>query len=176
MSRQRGFTLIEILVVIVIMGILLLLSVVNLRSTQAQARDQERIADVTNIARHFEGLYATGTTSTSGYQGAAGAYPDKATVDNATAATDPTTILGPIDVKNLRAPNVAATDPESLITATIMGAQTPTPSQYIYVPYAFDNTGTEVLCIDSSLSCRRFEIYYQTEVDSTVRKVDSKYQ
>lgn len=175
MSRQRGFTLIEILVVIVIMGILLLLSVVNLRSTQAQARDQERIADVANIARHFEGLYSTGATSTSGYQGAAGSYPNKATVDNALAAADPTTILGPIDSKNLRAPNVTAPT-WSLTTATIMGTQTPTPSQYIYVPYAFDNTGTEVLCIDSSLSCRRFEIYYQTEVDSIVRKVDSKYQ
>lgn len=175
MSRQRGFTLIEILVVIVIMGILLLLSVVNLRNTQAQARDQERISDVANIARHFEGLYSTGATSTSGYQGAAGNYPDKATVDNAMAAADPTTILGPIDSKNLRAPNVVA-PAWSLVTAGAIGAQTPAFNQYIYVPYAFNNTGTEVLCTDSSLSCRRFELYYQTEVDSTVRKVDSKNQ
>lgn len=176
MSRQRGFTLIEILVVIVIMGILLLLSVANLRSTQAQARDQERIQDVANIARHFEGLYSTGATSTSGYQGAAGTYPDKSTVDQALATNvDPTTILGPIDIKNLRAPNVAAPT-WSLTTVSTIGAQTPTASQYIYVPYAFDNTGTEVLCSDSSLSCRRFEIYYQTEVDSTIHKVDSKNQ
>jgi prepilin-type N-terminal cleavage/methylation domain-containing protein len=175
MSRQRGFTLIEILVVVVIMGILLLLSVVNLRSTQAQARDQERISDVSNIARHFEGLYSSGATSTSGYQGVAGAYPDKSTVDTALSSTDPTTTLGPIDVKNLRAPNVASPT-LSLSTATIIGTQAPTASQYIYVPYAFDNTGTEVLCTDTSLSCRRFEIYYRTEVDSIVRKVDSKNQ
>ena len=39
--KARGFTVVEILVVIIIMAILLTLAVVNVRSTQINARDAE---------------------------------------------------------------------------------------------------------------------------------------
>ena len=55
--KSRGFTVIELLVVIIIMAILLTLAVVNVRSTQMNARDAERRADVENIAMVLETFY-----------------------------------------------------------------------------------------------------------------------
>ena len=61
MKRHEGFTLIELLITITIMVILLGLTVVNLRSSQATARDEERKTDVNIIARHLEVFYDSGT-------------------------------------------------------------------------------------------------------------------
>jgi prepilin-type N-terminal cleavage/methylation domain-containing protein len=58
--NRRGFTIIELLVVITIMGILLTLGVANLRGTQINARDEERKGDVSSIATHLETYFKYG--------------------------------------------------------------------------------------------------------------------
>ena len=61
--KTRGFTLIELMITMVIITLLLVVAVVSLRSTQADARDAERRSDVETIARGLENRYNRGTIS-----------------------------------------------------------------------------------------------------------------
>jgi prepilin-type N-terminal cleavage/methylation domain-containing protein len=58
MKYSRGFTLIEILFVVIVMTVLMTLGVVGVRSTLVSARDSERRSDTEIIARGLEQNYA----------------------------------------------------------------------------------------------------------------------
>jgi len=57
MKQRRGFTLVELLVVISIIGLLSTLAVVSLNSARQKARDAKRIADVKQIQTAMELYY-----------------------------------------------------------------------------------------------------------------------
>lgn len=57
---NRGFTIVEVLVTLVIIGIIMGLGTVGLRSSLANGRDAERRADVETIARGLEQRYNNG--------------------------------------------------------------------------------------------------------------------
>ncbi len=64
--KRRGFTIVELIIVITIMGALLVLNVVNLRDSQVSARDTERKTDIETIITHLDNFYSYGSdTSTS---------------------------------------------------------------------------------------------------------------
>jgi len=166
---RRGFTIIELIIVIAIMGILLVLGVVNLRSGQSNARDTERRGDVASIALNLESFYANGTSGSTTF----GRYPSTGIIGQET------TILPDIDIKALLAPNVSltpnvsgvSTSPtadSSLTAATCSGTcvQTtagvtpqPTVTTYVYQPLQSDGT----LCTSSGQECRKFNIYFALE-------------
>ncbi len=56
-KNQKGFTLLELLVVIGIIGLLASILVVNLTSTRRRARDTKRVADVRNLQTAGEDYY-----------------------------------------------------------------------------------------------------------------------
>ena len=60
MQRLRGFTIVEIIITIAIMGILLGLVMAGFRHTQAVARDDKLEQQAQAIARGLENLYRTG--------------------------------------------------------------------------------------------------------------------
>ncbi len=72
-KKQGGFTLLELLIVIVIIGILALLIIPNITSAPKKARDTQRKTDLRATQKALEEYYvsnqaypiATGTTSTS---------------------------------------------------------------------------------------------------------------
>ena len=169
MRYQRGFTLVELVIVISIMSILLVLAVVNLRSGQMSARDQERKTDIENITRGLEGFYKNTSNAAD--------YPSTYIGDSATTDADVVSALQNIDLKSLQAPGAAA-GTRSLIKATTAnetigaGAPTPTISDYVYQPLQLDNT----LCTLVAQECRRYNLYYRLEADGTVYKVSSKNQ
>jgi prepilin-type N-terminal cleavage/methylation domain-containing protein len=55
---ERGFTLIELMVVVAVMGILSSIGVVNLSGAQASARDAERKTDIASYHLALERYYA----------------------------------------------------------------------------------------------------------------------
>lgn len=167
---RRGFTVVELIIIITIMGILLVLAVVNVRSTQINARDNERKGDVEAIAMALENFYRSGwDEDPAGY----GRYPS---YNFMTSGTEDRTlsILGDISSQNLIAPGASAITgsfiPSSTNSQTTTDNQ-PTISQYIY--QSIDNSG--VRCTGGNM-CRKFNIYYRLEADNTVYMVTSKNQ
>jgi type II secretion system protein G len=65
-KRQSGFTIVELLIVIVIIGILAGLVVTQILGATAKARDTERKTDIDQIANQLEAYYA----KTGGYPSA----------------------------------------------------------------------------------------------------------
>lgn len=160
---QRGFTVVEIIITITIMGILLLLAVVNLNASQMSNRDAERVADVESIALNLEAFYGTGQDTNVRL----GRYP--ATDILSDGVTSLKANLRDLDLKSVTAPGIA--DPlNTFIVAGTASAQTPTKDQYIYQPLQGDNT----LCTTSSQDCRTYTIYYFLETDATVHVYKSK--
>lgn len=54
MKRQKGFTLVELLVVVAIIGLLSTLAVVSLNGIRERARDTKRISDIDAIQKSME--------------------------------------------------------------------------------------------------------------------------
>lgn len=170
MNRKFGFTIVELLVAITIMVILLILSVVNLRSSQANARDEERKTDISNIALVLEDLYVNGTSSNPTYRGS---YPYTTAVSSS-ANID--AWFTDTDRNSLRAPGVTAPT-YSIVPATSSSTNPtsvtpqPTTSTYVYQPL----TSTGALC-NTLGSCRKFNLYYLLETTAGVQVVTSKNQ
>ncbi|HUD02706.1 MAG TPA: prepilin-type N-terminal cleavage/methylation domain-containing protein, partial [Candidatus Paceibacterota bacterium] len=55
--RKKGFTLIELMVVIAIIGILASIIMVSLSSAQSKGRDAKRVADIRTIQLALEEYY-----------------------------------------------------------------------------------------------------------------------
>jgi type II secretion system protein G len=72
-KRASGFTIVELLIVIVVIGILAALVIVTYNGIQQKARDTERKTDVNAIASHLEA-----------YNAQNGRYPTLANVNDAT--------------------------------------------------------------------------------------------
>ncbi len=169
---RRGFTVVELLITITIMGILLILAVVNLTSSQVNGRDSERKGDIEAISSNLESYYNEGSDLTSNI----GRYPSTALPNG--GATTAQQMLRNIDTKSLIAPG--ASDVASSFIAATNTTQTtagvapqPTTSQYVYQPLQADGS----LCTDDAAQeCRKFNLYYRLESDNTVYMVTSKNQ
>jgi prepilin-type N-terminal cleavage/methylation domain-containing protein len=121
-KAQKGFTIIELLIVIAIIAILALLVLNNFQGAQAKARDQQRTTDINNIHGKLEEFY-----NENNY------YPN-----TFTAATfpgiDDGSLTDPIgnDGVNFNAPvaDAAAADAVAAPANDTAGGQS-----YLYVPY-----------------------------------------
>ncbi len=59
LKKQKGFTLVELLIVIIIIGILATLVIVTFTGVQQKARDSKRQTDLNALNSHLEAFYAT---------------------------------------------------------------------------------------------------------------------
>lgn len=164
MKIRGGFTIVELIITITIMGILMTLAVANLRDSLAKGRDEERRTDVANIILFQE----------SAYNRNSGSYFPTTSIDP--PATNLETYYQGIDRNNLRAPGVAAPN-YSLVkatntTQTAVGVlPQPTGTTYVYQPIKSDGT----LCATVG-ACRKFNIYYEEEVTGNTIMKTSRSQ
>lgn len=159
--KSRGFTAVELLVVIIIMAILLMLAVVNVRSTQISARDNDRKVDVESIGLALESYY------NEDHAGYTKTYPG--TSDLADGQDALKYVKEHVHDNSLRAPGVNAGDPISLVMATNNAQSgssvTPAPTITTYVYQPLTTSGT--LCSSYNTPCRTFAIYYKVEASTT---------
>lgn len=168
--QRRGFTIVELLIAITVMGILLVIAVVALSSSQRNARDDERKVDVQTITSHLEDYYNGANSS-----GVTGRYP---TTSLTASEASIKTALRDVSTSTFIAPGSTSTS-QTFIAATNATqtpegvAPQPTVTTYVYQPLQANGA----LCTgDVALTeCRKFNIYYRLENDTTV-KITSRHQ
>lgn len=163
--KQSGFTVIELVITITIMGILMTLGVAGFVNSLANSRDAERKADVEAIAVHLENFYKYGADNSIGDNSsevnkALGQYPSTA------MSGFEKVVMRDIDPKSLRSPGVDVNSAVSLNYADYTGVPDTTQittSDYVYQPIKLDGD----LCNTSTDECRKFNLYYMTETDTS---------
>ncbi|CAN5709760.1 hypothetical protein BH23PAT2_BH23PAT2_02920 [soil metagenome] len=129
-SKQKGFTIIELLIVIVVIGILATITIVALGGANARARDSKRESDISSTHNAIEAYYAIGSSQ----------YP------TLTELNDGTTVDG-VDGE-IRDPKAVPAD-----TVSFFDAATPTRYGYVPVPAGCDNSTT--ICTGYTLTAQR---------------------
>ena len=150
----RGFSIIEVTIVITVLTVLVGLGLATVANYQVQARDSERAADLEIIAQNLERQYKTQSVAIGP------TYPASSTSASALAAliNDSDATIAPGQSSN------------SIVIATTTGDQTPTISQYMYQPLNVDDS----LC--TATPCVRYKLFYRSEVSNAVISKDSMRQ
>jgi prepilin-type N-terminal cleavage/methylation domain-containing protein len=172
---RRGFTIVELIITITIMGILLTLAVVNVGTTQAKARDDARKSDIESIASNLESFYISGTDNSTNFN----RYPAVSLTGSAANITSNlrdanlNSFLPPgtTDVSQTFLPSTnAGTSPSIQTTAGVLPQ--PTKDQYVYQPIKSDGS----VCQAGDIDCRKYNLFYRLESDNTVYRYTSKNQ
>jgi general secretion pathway protein G len=130
-KKQGGFTLLELLIVIVIIGILALLIIPNITSAPKKARDTKRKTDITTIRKALEEYFVNNNI----YPGTTG---DAATVLSGNAAGTATT--GPLTTGSAPLMKAVPIDPKNTTTGGFT---------YVYTPANTNSTYTLTACLEN---------------------------
>lgn len=117
-KAQRGFTIIELLIVIAIIAILAGLVLNNFQGAQAKARDTQRVTDINNIHSKLEEYY----NEQGGYPG---------TVGQANA----TTIFPGIDVESVVDPDGDEIEDSIVANEAAATAAPSNDTEYLYIAW-----------------------------------------
>lgn len=144
-NRQSGFTIVELLIVIVVIGILAGLVVTTFTGIQQKARNTERQTDIKAIHGQVEAYYAQN-----------GKYPTRANLNDSTWRS---TNMKGLDKEALRDPKDA--------TANYTLAATPAASIYAYAVFASDGT---TACDNTTTDCAVYTLTTTNEGGGTFAK------
>jgi type II secretory pathway pseudopilin PulG len=132
-STDAGFTIVEILVIILIIGILSTLLILTYSGVQVRQRNTARINDIKLIQANLETFYAQ-----------SGFYPTLTEMNSSTWTTKNLKGVDPSELK----------DPTSKTNALDF-ADAPTVSQYSYQPTAINGTSP---CDDKTVACAQYTL------------------
>ncbi len=153
-NKQSGFTIVELLIVIVIIGILATLVIVTFSGVQQKARDSERKTDINAIAGQLEAGYAN-----KGY------YPDAAGLNDDAVRSG---LEIRLDLKALADPKDP--DSQSVVAATDTSVPSlPATPTYRYY-YAPDGCNT----VDGVAQCTGYILYAFMEATADPTRVYSR--
>lgn len=150
--KQLGFTVVELVIVMTIMGILMALGTISIVDSQSHARDTERKNDIEAIAMHLENLYQSGNYDDEDNIFQKGKYPLTGDMDVAKAKK----LLRDVDIKSLSSPgNDGVVSLKIAIDTTTPTNDSITKDDYLYMP--LDDNGD--LCANTGVECRKFILY-----------------
>lgn len=144
-KSNRGFTIVELLIVIVVIGILAALVIVTYNGIQQKARDTERKTDINAVASHLEA-----------YNAQAGRYPTLTNVNDSAFRA--------LDMKGL--PTAALYDPKQDPADTSPLANAAASNVYAYVPSPTD-------CDNTATDCASYVLTATLESGGTYAKQSS---
>jgi len=148
-NRSKGFTIVELLIVIVVIAILATLVIVTFTGIQQKARDSQRQTDINALDSHIEAYYAQH-----------GNYP---TVDQLNSSSWRSTNMKGLDPEALLAPN----------STTAIDSTASTTSKYSYAPTEGSGSSASA-CTSTSLaddsSCDTFTLTALLESGTTFTK------
>lgn len=153
MNRKHGFTIIELVVTIVILGLLISISIFGYNKIQADSRDSQRSARIGAITEALEKYYAKN-----------GEYPSCAamTQDGTTVATN---VLVGLEKDALLIPHPGSAT--NSITCTGLTGSSPDAYAYVGDGSAVCNSGT---------SCLQYTLQYKEEGTGAIKSVASRHQ
>ncbi len=137
--RRTGFTIVELLIVIVVIAVLASITVVAFNGVQARSRDSHRVSDIKQVHKALEVFYAT-----NGY------YPARPEFFNGDFRRD-----------TLKIPDSAVNPPGTTNSMGYCWANS--PNQYCYVPRA--PSGGSFDCGTSGEQCNGYSISYRLDAD-----------
>lgn len=124
-NRQSGFTIVELLIVIVVIGILAALVITTFVGVQQRARNTERQTDLNAIAGQIEAFYAT-----------TGAFPTLTDLNDATWRS----------ANNFRVDLKAFADPTNAGSQALVAAPAGGRYSYEFGPAGCVSTGAGTFC------------------------------
>jgi prepilin-type N-terminal cleavage/methylation domain-containing protein len=131
-KRNQGFTIVELLIVIVVIGILALLVITTYSGIQAKARNAKRQTDIASIQTQLEAFF-----SQNGY------YPSLTDINSST----------------WRAANVKSLDANALVdpsNATQSSTLVDTPAAKSYAYHVTDSSGNS--CETTDTNCAQYTL------------------
>src|SRR5260221_699459 len=143
LKKQKGFTLVELLIVIIIIGILATLVIVTFSGVQAKARDSQRQTDIGAVDSHVEAYFAEH-----------GWYPTLVQLND--SAWRSTNLKG-LDPSALLAPN----------STTAIDANAATTSKYSYKPIETGTTACTATGTADDTACASFTLSAILESDGS---------
>jgi prepilin-type N-terminal cleavage/methylation domain-containing protein len=146
-KNSKGFTIVELLIVIVVIAILAALVLNSFRGVQERARDTKRRTDVNAQASQLEVYY----TDNGGYPLFTGQINTDSWI---------TSNLKGADLNAWRAPNQT--------TNSMVNSSSPTKDQYGYTPLQDDGT---TAC--TTAPCAKYKLYWYSEKTAAVTTKDS---
>ncbi len=199
---NRGFTVVEIIITLVVITILLSLGMVGIRSSLANGRDAERAEDIAAIARGLEQYYKRGNPFYIGAGTTQGTYPgadmmvsiDGAGWCNTTTTQDTTqaakysqcrqyysdafpgltdSALTPPDKSSIMLSNPRGTTGADSTTTLITAWM---QSEIDAGKYVYKPMGTDYALCYSDTGCRRFALFYKKETTGETVTVWSIHQ
>jgi prepilin-type N-terminal cleavage/methylation domain-containing protein len=138
LKKQKGFTIVELLIVIVVIGILATLVIVTFAGIQQKGRNSQRQTDINALQSHVEAYYAQ-----------KGNYPTLTDLNTAAWRTTNTKGLDP----------AALADPKNAATATLDAA--PAGGTYHYAYAVTNDAGTT--CEADETTCTKYTLTAQME-------------
>lgn len=115
--KQQGFTIVELLIVIVVIGILAALVITTFTGIQQKARNTERQTDINGLHQALEAFYAQESR-----------YPSFTELNTSTFRTGPDAKLKGLDPGAFKDPKTAQTGPNYNVVSA------PAAGDYAYVP------------------------------------------
>ncbi len=147
-TKQAGFTIVELLIVIVVIGILAALVLNTFQGVQARARDTERKTDINAIATQLEAYYAD-----------YGHYPSGSTTVDTCGENNAGTYSGDCSLTVLTTRGLdaeALNQPDSTAISVVSTTPTPSNGNYYYYPTGCTNE-----------RCSSFTLYADLESETS---------